>query len=151
CLAISCLLTLFGLPVQGSSVAKGSAGSVAVASGSWFNASSAATKNGACAATVDPGSLSLSKYGFAIPTDATITCGGVPVWTTANTSTTTVGLKLYGRGATATLRSVAVAAATGCGAISQSSGGDGDLWGLTLTPADVNSTTAGGFGVVVSG
>src|SRR4029079_10666191 len=117
----------------------------------WLNATNAATKNGSCAVTGGTGVLSLSNYGLAIPADATITGVQVKTWVTQDSFTTAVGLTLFGAGGSSTMRTVSPAAGngSGCGTQSQTSGGDGDLWGLTLQPDDVNSSAVGGFGVQV--
>src|SRR3954447_26533994 len=125
--------------------------SVVVTSGSWFSSGSAGAKDGVCAATVETGSLSLSKDGFMLASDAKVTGIKGTTWVSGDNFTGTEHLTLFAGGSSSVVQDVAYGAATGCGNQSQSFGGEGVLWGLTPTAVDVSSTAVGGFGVKVAG
>ena len=92
--------------------------------------------------------LKATNFGFSIPLDATITGRTVNVERSSTVGSTTNdnSIKLV-KGGTISGNEKATGTAWGTSDSVATYGSSSDLWGLTLTPADVNLST---FGVVVS-
>lgn len=128
--------------IQATTKAPGTAASAAGPFTAWSNPSNALTDNGS-SATVGFSSggersneLTLTNFGFTIPTDAII--DGVVV--------TLDGGQFSAYGSVNVITASTAGTSKDAGTFGTSYGDVDDLWGLTLTPALVNAT---GFGLTV--
>jgi hypothetical protein len=120
---------------------------------SWVNPNKAQVLDGVYAvAGVNPGTaqshyLNATNFGFSIPTGATINGVLLETYFTHSGSATDKSVKLVKGG---TIGGTEHSASTNLGGHDSSYfpyGNSTDLWGLTLTPADINASN---FGAVVS-
>jgi len=137
------------------SQSRNAAGTVA-AGGSWANANNAASINGSCA--LGDGStstsLTLTNWGFSIPAGATVLGVTVRSVSSFNDVSTQDRIRLVKAGAQTgsfkTLNGPGSTSIPGCGnpiggPSGLTVGGTADLWGATLTPAEVNAANFGVF------
>jgi len=149
-LAVILAAAASGRPALGVQVSRSFANSVGIVNGSWGGTEGqAASPNGSCAVTLFGGTLSLADFRFGVapnnvPSGSVIT--GVRVRVVATSPDSTAAVELVEPGGS-TSRPISLASGA-CGGAFVESGGDGDLWGLSLSDTDVIDSS---FGVRVSG
>ncbi len=137
------------------SQSRNAAGTVA-AGGTWTNANNAASINGSCALGDGSSStsLTLTNWGFSIPAGATVLGVTVRSVSSFNDVSTQDRIRLVKAGAQTgsfkTLNGPGSTSIPSCGnpiggPSGLTVGGTADLWGATLTPAEVNATNFGVF------
>jgi hypothetical protein len=119
----------------------------------WTNAATGITEtdaNSAQIVTATTGTyvlpyLRASAYGFAIPTDATITGIKTKItWNSGNYSSyTDISVKLAWGASAASVSPTDLGLNTAGVITGRVYGADGEMWGTSLTPADINSSDFG--------
>jgi hypothetical protein len=151
-LACAVVAVLAATPARAASVSRSFANSIAnVPPGSWGNEGLAASPNSSCAITLFGGTLALTDFRFGVapnivPAGSVITGVSVRAFATSPDASASLILAAPG-GLLSSSRPITVVAGA-CGTAFVDSGGDGDLWGLSLTDTDV---TDAAFGVRVAG
>lgn len=96
----------------------------------------------------DPDYLQATNFSFAIPSDATITGITVGIEKKASSSIIVDTIVKLVKGGTISGDNKASASVWSTSDAYTTYGGSSDMWGLSLTPADVNASN---FGVVITG
>lgn len=124
--------------------------SVAPTSQVWTNASNALATDGAFATTTAQGdrsaALLVTGFGFTVPTGSTILGVTVAVEGKANAATAQQIWEVFLKKASAAVTAVKQATLSSTSLVTYTLGSAADLWGTTITPAEIN---AAGWGVGV--